>query len=640
MLHIKCIVGNYLVKITLVMMAVIFAAYLTVQTVNEERQAQMNSEAAFARVIRLIEENNRTLEESKSAYNDTILRNAEEIAYLIEKDPDILNTSDELRRVTVLFDVDEIHIFDKSGCIVAGTHPEYYGYTFDSGEQIGYFKPMLSDKSLRMVQDIEANTAANRLMQYSAVWSGSGEFIVQVGMEPLNILNLTKKYDLSHVFSLICTSAGVNMCAVDAHSGLIEGSTTVQDVGMHISKTGLDIDSIFSEEPIHAQVNGVDSYCVFTRSEDMVIGWIISHDMLYKDIPSNAAVLTVCLLAVAAIMVCAVLLYMNKVVIRDIDDINSKLSSIAGGDLDERVDVRSSKEFAELSDHINVMIQSLHYSTEKISYILNRTDLPIGVYEYSENMKTVRFTDYVPKILALDAKASMELTSDCRMFMEFMEKVKNNPVAEDDDVFALGENIEHYVKFDEIVRGNATLGIVIDVTEEIISRRKIEAERDIDLLTGIYNRRGLDNRLKELFRQPEHLEYGALIMIDADDLKEINDKYGHDKGDVYLKKIAGILENFGLRSSIAARQGGDEFVLFIYNYDDEDEVLNTIRTLEYIQNHSTAKLADKLSVPLRFSFGSVLIKGRTDYDEMLREADELMYESKRKRKELLAQSAI
>ena len=54
---------------------------------------------------------------------------------------------------------------------VSGTHPQYYGYSFDSGEQMNYFKPMLKDKSLKMVQDIEPNTAEHKLMQYSAMWN-------------------------------------------------------------------------------------------------------------------------------------------------------------------------------------------------------------------------------------------------------------------------------------------------------------------------------------------------------------------------------------------------------------------------------------------------------------------------------------
>ena len=50
--------------------------------------------------------------------------------------------------------IDEIHIFDKTGKIYSGTVPKYYGYNFNSGKQIGYFKPMLKNKTLTMCQDV------------------------------------------------------------------------------------------------------------------------------------------------------------------------------------------------------------------------------------------------------------------------------------------------------------------------------------------------------------------------------------------------------------------------------------------------------------------------------------------------------
>lgn len=92
-------------------------------------------------------------------------------------------------------EVDEIHIIDAAGEIVSGTHPQYYGYSFDSGEQMNYFKPMLKDKSLKMVQDIEPNTAEHKLMQYSAMWNSTGEFIVEAGIEPVNVSKVTEKND-------------------------------------------------------------------------------------------------------------------------------------------------------------------------------------------------------------------------------------------------------------------------------------------------------------------------------------------------------------------------------------------------------------------------------------------------------------
>ena len=82
-------------------------------------------------------------------------------------------------------------------------------------------------------------------------------------------------------------------------------------------------------------------------------------------------------------------------------------------------------------------------------------------------------------------------------------------------------------------------GIVMDVTDTVIRRREIENERDIDQLTGILNRRGLDNALADLFQRTDKVEHSAVVMIDADGLKTINDTYGHDIGDRVLRRVAG-----------------------------------------------------------------------------------------------------
>lgn len=61
---------------------------------------------------------------------------------------------------------------------------KYFGLNFRSGEQMQFFLPMLSDRSLELCQDITPNTAEQKLMQYAAVWREDGEGIVQIGMTP------------------------------------------------------------------------------------------------------------------------------------------------------------------------------------------------------------------------------------------------------------------------------------------------------------------------------------------------------------------------------------------------------------------------------------------------------------------------
>ena len=81
-------------------------------------------------------------------------------------------------------------------------------------------------------------------------------------------------------------------------------------------------------------------------------------------------------------------------------------------------------------------------------------------------------------------------------------------------------------------------------------------------------RRGLDSRLERLFAMAEDLGYYAVIMIDADGLKDINDNYGHDKGDIYLRKIADTINAFDPQNSVAARQGGDISLHFYLSAPD------------------------------------------------------------------------
>lgn len=122
-------------------------------------------------------------------------------------------------------------------------------------------------------------------------------------------------------------------------------------------------------------------------------------------------------------------------------------------------------------------------------------------------------------------------------------------------------------------------------------------------------------------------------MVDADGLKMVNDTYGHENGDEYLKKIAEMLKQEAGENSILCRQGGDEFTLFYYKYGKE-ALIQKIEALKALQSGQKARLRDGLTVDLRFSMGSSMVYGAVDYDKMYREADEKMYEDKRMRKKL------
>ncbi len=627
----KKIISRYMGKVTCVLVAVVLIVLVCVQIVNTRRQAYENTVGVFGQIQQLLKQNQKELNQVMIQYRGTCLHNAQAVAYMIQNDPSILENIDRLKKIAEFMEVDEIHIFDKTGCIFFGTHPEYYNYTFDSGEQMRFFKPMLEDYSLKMVQEVMPNTAEAKPMQYTAVWSENQEFIVQIGMKAVNVMKAREKNELSYLFSILWVNLGSGYYAVDAKSGEIVGATNIIHVGKTLSDMGLTLSSLEEfENGRDAVINGRNAYCVFKRLDTNYIGRVIYHQELYQRIPGNTVWLGLCLIMIAWFLSHAVTRYMDRYVVGGIYQVNEKLHRITEGNLDEMVEIHSSAEFSDLSNYINRMKKSLLDSNRKMSYVLRKTNMYIGVYEYNEHMKRVRFTEYVPIILSLSKAETDRLSSDLQEFQKFIGMLHEHPVSEEPGVF---RRKEKYIKLEEIRERSEVCGVVIDVTEEITKRKKIETERDLDHLTGLYNRRGLELKLSGLFQQPESLGKSAFVMMDADNLKMINDTYGHEMGDVYLKKISELVLGLQMDNSVFARLGGDEFVLFLYRYESEEALLETIYALDRVQEDCFVELKDGIDVPLRFSWGYCLTREYTDYQKLLKEADEKMYENKRKRKE-------
>lgn len=633
MKKIKSIIMRYLC-ITIAIVSILVVIFATTLLMYREHQLTVHStQGMFTQVKHLLDENTKELDEVKEAYTKECLNNAETIAYIIESRPSIMNDLDELRKIAQFTNVDEIHLFNTDGVIFTGTHPEYYHYSVNDGEQIGFFKQMLEDRSLKLVQDVTPNTAENKYMQYSAVWSQNSDFFVEVGMSQEHVMDVTKKNELSYIFELLSVNRDVKLYAVDKDTGTIIGTTVKDDEGKDIRDIGLhERKEFINSMSFYEKVNGKLSYCLFEDIGDCYLGRTISFREMYKNIFTLMILLAIGIVISGLILLYLVMHFLDENVIASIKNVNVKLLDISEGDLDERVNVQTSFEFSKLSGHINDMIMSLLSSTDKISYVLEKTGVRMGVYEYNEKMNSVRFTGEVASILELKEEEIQAFSQDIESFKAF---ILNHlfKVSDEDHVYRIDSNgQERFLKYEEFTTDNSIIGIIMDITEEYNSRCQLEQERDVDALTGLLNRRGLDRRLEIMFMDSKKLGHGALIMIDADGLKQINDTLGHEAGDAYIKSIGDILHSFNTLNSICARQGGDEFVLCLYGFKSDEEVLKQINQLDRIRNEQMVIVTGGNKVPVKFSFGVSMLDESKDYNLLLKRADEKMYNDKRERK--------
>lgn len=155
----------------------------------------------------------------------------------------------------------------------------------------------------------------------------------------------------------------------------------------------------------------------------------------------------------------------------------------------------------------------------------------------------------------------------------------------------------------------------------------------VDALTSVRNKGGYDDyilHLKERIKKKDVVEFG-ICMFDCDNLKVINDKYGHEKGDVYLKTAAkAICEVF--QHSPVFRIGGDEFTLILLNEDfkNRTELINLFKVNCNTVNEQAKNDWEQIHISIGCAISE--LSNMASVDDVLRKADQLMYENKRKRK--------
>ena len=108
------------------------------------------SKVLLDRVITVLNKNDDSENGLIESLKDDYIVRAKAVSYIIDAKPQVEYDVEELQKIADLILVDEIHLFDKNGYIYSGTLPKYYGFSFDSGEQMEYFKPMLKNKNLTM----------------------------------------------------------------------------------------------------------------------------------------------------------------------------------------------------------------------------------------------------------------------------------------------------------------------------------------------------------------------------------------------------------------------------------------------------------------------------------------------------------
>ena len=169
----------------------------------------------------------------KSLKDDYIVR-VKTISYIVDAKPEVEYDIDELQKIASLMSVDKIHFIDETGTIYSGSIPKYFGYSFDSGAHMAFFKQILNNYDLTLCQDVTPNMAEAKEMMYAITWNESKTHRVQVGITPKRLLKELKQNQISNVVSNMPVYKGMEMYVVNSKTKIIEGATDKNKIGKKI----------------------------------------------------------------------------------------------------------------------------------------------------------------------------------------------------------------------------------------------------------------------------------------------------------------------------------------------------------------------------------------------------------------------
>lgn len=230
-------------------------------------------------------------------------------------------------------------------------------------------------------------------------------------------------------------------------------------------------------------------------------------------------------------------------------------------------------------------------------------------------------SDDIYKFTALDFYANPEERTKILHKLNRDKKIQNEPL---ELRTKSGKRIWCLVNVTPIDYGGelSLLTGMADITEQKRIQEELQFLSMHDALTGVYNRTYFEAELERLQKGRQYPV--SIIMLDTDDLKVINDTYGHISGDRLLQTVATAIKEVLRSEEVFARIGGDEFAILLPHADEVASHLVIERIKEQIEKHANKNGNERIDVSIGLGVAGV----RDDLNEAFKQADANMYSHK------------
>ena len=276
-------------------------------------------------------------------------------------------------------------------------------------------------------------------------------------------------------------------------------------------------------------------------------------------------------------------------------------------------------------------------TSTKFLRIMDMASVELGGYELRSAPDSIYVTDNFFDLLGMPGVDADDLTAQSfrELLQRFERSCPHSPAPDGAMLYhiRLPSGKERYLRIETTHENGTQVGLAEDATANTLEKLRIEHECDYDTLTDLYNRRAFHRICAEFFCSPEKLGHAALLMFDLDNLKQINDTFGHDWGDEYIRRTGECFAKNAPARTVCARISSDEFSALFYGYNDQDTLRADIRALKAALEHSVVQLPSGRELRVSVSGGIAWYpESSTNLITLRKYADFAMYQVKLSRK--------
>ena len=629
--------------------------------------------------------------------------NAVNDAFVILETGDLYQTSDDcpVKSAVYLRDIDTFTVADsknsdilmKAGCSsIAGKK----GLTLDSEWTSNLEMPVSDTESFdfyyRTIDTAAGNLSANlenlghwtNFSRISKSMTGSMKYtlpliadgtvygVVGVGVTENNVLRFMPSNNLlSEIacYVLAVDESGDGIYDIAMHSGSSAYSKLVgNDTAIVSDGTVMGEISSFSQSSSYETIGSIQKLNLYNEkspyyNENWAVISVADNVQVLKIYYAFLDTLVIAALISAVAGICFAVFASRQIsnpITEIINTLNHKTNSLI------KFSDTGITEIDRLTDAIEELQVNVEESASRVSDIIKLSGIDIGAFMYNRSSDDVFVSESIVEFFGFDDLPQGDVVMKMDEFSRRLKKLDTeNTLFNYNSTSSLSDNLTNnltsivgnnitkmlkvvgengqtkWFRFNVVEDNKKILGVIQDVTKQTLETKKMEYERDYDIMTGLLNRRAYCQEVAKRFQRKTRLKIAAFIIFDIDNLKYVNDTYGHDFGDDYIKTAANILKKFKNYGGIVSRLSGDEFNIFLSGFNSKDEIRSIISSVREELSNSYCLLVDGSHFKLRVSGGvSWYPENSESYEQLMKYADFAMYKIKNSIKGSIAEFDI